>query len=103
MKLIWSSFSESQLDEIFEYYSNKANINVAKKLINEIIEAPSKLLDTPLIGQKEELLQHRQIQYRYLIHKNYKLIYSVDEVNQLIKIADIFDTRQNPIKITRTP
>jgi hypothetical protein len=59
-------------------------------------------MKTPLIGQKEELLKQREIHYRYLIFKNYKLIYSVDMENGFIKIADVFDTRQNPPKIKRT-
>ena len=32
---------------------------------------------------------------------NYKIIYSVDIELKLIKVADVFDTRQNPIKIKR--
>ena len=54
------------------------------------------------MGQEEELLKQREIHYRYLIFKNYKLIYSVDTENGFIKIADVFDTRQNPPKIKRT-
>lgn len=55
----------------------------------------------PLIGQEEELLKHREIRYRYLVFKNYKLIYSIDELNKFIKITDVFDTRQNRVKINR--
>ena len=39
---------------------------------------------------------------KYLVFKNYKLIYSADTENGFIKIADIFDTRQNPTKLQRT-
>lgn len=67
-----------------------------------IINEPKKLLQSPLMGQEEELLKQREIYYRYLIFKNYKLIYSVDTENGFIKIADVFDTRQNPPKIKRT-
>ncbi|SDY16303.1 Plasmid stabilization system protein ParE [Lutibacter oricola] len=102
LKIIWSEFAETQLDEIYEYYEKKASSNVAKKLVKGIINEPIKLLNTPKIGQKEELLQQRKINYRYLIYKNYKLIYSIDTEKGFIKIADVFDTRQNPIKIERT-
>ncbi|MDO7174099.1 hypothetical protein [Mariniflexile sp. AS56] len=60
------------------------------------------MIKTPLIGQEEELLKHRETQYRYLVFRNYKLIYSVDNQNGFIKIADVFDTRQNPPKLKRT-
>ena|SRR5690606_1462960 len=102
LKTIWSEFAETQLDEIYEYYEKKASPQAAKKLLTGIINEPKKLIKTPLIGQEEELLKQREIHYRYLIFKNYKLIYSVDMENGFIKIADVFDTRQNPPKIKRT-
>ncbi|MEA3495698.1 MAG: type II toxin-antitoxin system RelE/ParE family toxin [Bacteroidota bacterium] len=102
LNIIWSEFAETQLDEIYDYYENKASIKVAKKLVRGIINEPKKLIKSPLIGQKEELLKQRETEYRYLIFKNYKLIYSIDNQNGYIKIADIFDTRQNPLKLKRT-
>ena len=96
LKIIWSVFAETQLDEIYEYYEKNASPRVAKKLVKGIINEPKKLIKTPLIGQEEELLKHRETEYRYLVFKNYKLIYSVDIQNGFIKIADVFDTRENP-------
>jgi len=101
-KIIWSDFSETQLDEIFEYYEKKASVRVATKIVTGIIEESEKLIKASFIGQEEELLKEREILYRYLVFKNYKLIYSVDEENEFIKIADVFDTRQNPPKMKRT-
>ncbi|PSG86556.1 type II toxin-antitoxin system RelE/ParE family toxin [Aurantibacter aestuarii] len=101
-EIIWSEFAETQLDEIYEYYKKEASTRIAKKLLKGIINEPKKLIKTPLIGQEEELLKQREIHYRYLIFKNYKLIYSVDTKNGFIKIADVLDTRQNPPKIKRT-
>ena len=102
LKIIWSEFAETQLDEIYEYYEKKASSRIAKKLVKGIINAPKKLIKTPHIGQEEDLLKQRKIEYRYLVFKNYKLIYSVDTENGFIKIADVFDTRQNPPKLKRT-
>ncbi len=101
-EIIWSAFAESQLDQIYEYYDKEVSSKVAKNLVKGIINEPKKLLKAIFIGQKEELLKERKIQYRFLVFKNYKLIYSVDEQNGFIKIADVFDTRQNPPKIKRT-
>ncbi len=102
LKIIWSEFAETQLDEIYKYYEKEAGSKIAKKLIKGIINEPKKLIKTPFIGQEEELLKQRKIEYRYLVFKNYKLIYSVDTENGFIKVADIFDTRQNPPKLKRT-
>lgn len=101
LKIIWSAFAETQLDEIYVYYEKKAGSKIAKKLLAGIIDEPKKLTRTPLIGQEEELLKQKKNQYRYLVFKNYKLIYSVDLENGFIKIADVFDTRQNPPKLKR--
>ncbi|MEH6682706.1 MAG: type II toxin-antitoxin system RelE/ParE family toxin [Sediminicola sp.] len=93
MKVIWSEFAETQLDEIYKYYEKNASPGIAKKLLKGIINEPKKLIKTPQIGQEEELPIQREILYRYLVYKNYKLIYSVDTENGFIKIADVFDTR----------
>ena len=101
-KIIWSAFAETQLDEIYEYYEMKVSSRVASKLVKGIINEPNKLLKATFIGQEEELLKERAILYRYLVFKNYKIIYSIDQENGFIKIADVFDTRQNPPKMKRT-
>ncbi len=101
MQIIWSDFADSQLDEIFEHYKEQAGIRVAKKHLKSIVLAPNLLSKNPEIGQKEELLEGRDIEYRYFLFKSYKLIYSVDSKKGFIKIADVFDTRQYPPKIKR--
>tara|TARA_R110002167_G_scaffold35679_1_gene113762 strand:+ start:455 stop:772 length:318 start_codon:yes stop_codon:yes gene_type:complete len=101
-EVIWSDFADIQLDEIYEYHEKKAGERVAIKLVRGIINEPKKLVKLSLIGQQEKLLKEREIEYRYFVYKNYKLIYSVDNENRFIKIADVFDTRQNPPKLKRT-
>jgi plasmid stabilization system protein ParE len=101
-KIIWSEFAETQIDEIYEYYEKKASLKIANKIVTGIIKESEKLIRASFIGQEEELLKDREIHYRYLVFKNYKVIYSVDEKNGFIKIADVFDTRQNPPKMKRT-
>ena len=102
LEIIWSEFAQEQLELIFEYYQEKGSEAVANKLIRGIIKEPDRLIKDPFIGQEENLLKNRKIPYRYLIFKNYKIIYSVDQTNGWIKIADVFDTRQNSIKIRRS-
>jgi plasmid stabilization system protein ParE len=101
-QIIWSDQAELQLDKIFEYYSENVGIRVATNLLRKIIGEPNKLLVNPEITQREESLLDRENEYRYLVYKSYKIIYSVDTKAKQIKIADVFDSRQNPIKIKRT-
>ena len=61
-----------------------------------------KLKIQPRIGQEEEILKSRKQEFRYLVYKNYKVIYWINEKENRIEINDVFDTRQNPTKIKRT-
>jgi plasmid stabilization system protein ParE len=56
-KIIWSDFSETQLDEIYEYYKKKASLKIATKIVTGIIKESEKLIKASLIGQEEELLK----------------------------------------------
>lgn len=101
LKLYWTEFSKNELEKIFEYYKNKVGITQAKKLINEIYIETLELKKQPKIGQVEEQLKDRNQEFRYLVIKNYKIIYWINEEKMQIEIFDVFDTRQNPIKIKR--
>lgn len=52
---------------------------------------------SPFIGQVEDLLIHLKKDYRYLVSGNYKIIYLVKP--ESVEIINVFDTRQDPIKI----
>ena len=56
----------------------------------------------PKIGQEEELLEKDSRDFRYLIYKSYKIIYLLNLEKNRIEVFDVFDTRQNPIKIKRS-
>ncbi len=99
LKVIWSLSAENRLDKIYLYYLTLVNERLAKKIILGIINSTHKLQNNPFLGQIEPLLKERTGNYRYLVYKNYKIIYSVSEYDKLIKIADVFDTRQNPEKL----
>lgn len=101
-QIIWSEFSEQQIDEIFDYYEQQSkSYDVALNIITKILLAPDILIHHPKIGQKESSLANRNIEYHYIVESNYKIIYSIDDENKLIKVTDVFDTRQNPDKIER--
>ena len=85
----WSEFAEKQLKEIHDYYYWKSNAIIAEKIVNGIIERVEVLYNNPLAGPKEELLIEYHDEFRYLIEKNYKIIYWQE--NNLITIASVFD------------
>jgi len=102
LKIYWTDFSKSELRLIFDYYKERASLKIAKKLVLEINQEVKKLQSQPNIGQREELLIDREQEFRYLAYKNYKMIYWINKKENRIEITDVFDTRQNPIKIKRT-
>ncbi|QTD38116.1 type II toxin-antitoxin system RelE/ParE family toxin [Polaribacter batillariae] len=102
LTIFWTEFSEKELENIFKYYKKKASVTVAKKIVNAIYEETLKLKQQPKIGQTEELLKQRKQEFRYLVYKNYKVIYWINESENRVEINDVFDTRQNPPKIKRT-
>lgn len=102
LTIYWTQFAQIELESIYEYYREKAGVRVAKRLIEGIYNETPKLKSQPRIGQAEELLINRKEEFRYLVYKSYKIIYWINIKENRIEINDVFDTRQNPIKIERT-
>ena len=101
LKIFWTDFSKKQLRKIFSFYHENVSLRVAQKLTIGIIEKTFILSTRPKVGQNEELLKDRKQEFRYIVFKNYKIIYWINYQKNRIEISDIFDTRQNPIKMKR--
>ena len=99
LNVFWTDTAIERLEEIFDYYKNKVNLEVARSIVSAIVDSTIRLETQPTIGQLEDLLKDRTIEYRHLVSGNYKIIYWIDE--PFIKIATVFDCRQNPIKIKK--
>jgi hypothetical protein len=46
-------------------------------------------------------LHKRKEKFGFMVYKNYKIIYWINEPENRIGIVDVFDTRQNSIKLKR--
>lgn len=97
VKILWSDSALAQLEEIFEFHKTKASSSVARNLVKAIIQNTMILESNPFIGVKEPLLLGRSFEYRYLIIKNYKIIYRYSD--NIVRINMIFDCRQDPGKM----
>ena len=93
LEIYWTEFSERELEKIFEYYNKKVGYNIAKKITDGIYQQTLKLEHQPEMGQIEELLKTRKQQFRYIVFKNYKVIYWINKYENRIEISDVFDTR----------
>jgi len=75
LEVYWTQFAQGKLDDIYNYYEITTSSSIAKKLVIGIIDQTVELGKNPNIGQKEELLLTRPEGFRYLVFKNYKIIY----------------------------
>tara|TARA_R110002049_G_scaffold71900_1_gene184825 strand:- start:1421 stop:1738 length:318 start_codon:yes stop_codon:yes gene_type:complete len=102
LEVYWLQLAEDKLDDIYSYYKLKAGKRIAQKLINGILDTTIDLENQPEIGQVEISLSNRKQEFRYLVFKNYKLVYWINFDYKRIEIANIFDCRQDPEKIQET-
>lgn len=101
LKVFWTDFAKSELKNIFDYHKEKVNVKIAKQIVEQIVVTADELKSFSEMGAVEELLQSRPENFRYIINTNYKIIYWINKAKEQIEILDVFDTRQNPIKISR--
>ena len=82
LNIIWSRLAENKLEDIYKYYRKKVGFNIAQNLVIGIVDSTIELKHAPKIGQKEELLKERKQEFRYLVFKNYKILYWSDFKNK---------------------
>ncbi len=100
LEVKWTTFAKSELKNIYDYYKENISKITANKIVNGITNDVTILRKHPEIGPIEELLKGSEENFRYLLSKrNYKIIYWINLKNNIIEIVDVFDVRQNPIKM----
>lgn len=99
MKVVWTDFATQSLKQIFKFISDNANRKIAHKIRKQVFKSTRHLIKFPESGQIESNLENSNQNYRYIISGNYKVIYRIEHTKKEIIISDVFDTRQNPIKM----
>ncbi len=97
IRVLWTETALNNLEDIFEFYKYQESVSIARKLVKEIVQSTLRLQKFPYIGKKENLLADRKNEYRFIVERHYKIIYWIE--GNYIKIAAVFDSRQNPQKI----
>ena len=97
MRVEWSERASTRIEEIYEYLKAEAGKRTARKIVDKIYSRVDILAQNPQAGQREELLQGRDEEFRYLVQGNYKIIYWIE--TDRITISTLFDCRQNPEKM----
>jgi len=99
MTIKWYIEAAGDLDKIYDYYATK-NPCTAAMLYNKILDNVEILKTQPYVAAVEQLLTGCRESYRSLVVENYKVVYFIK--NDLVLIVQIFDCRQNPIKLKKT-
>ncbi|WP_269240391.1 type II toxin-antitoxin system RelE/ParE family toxin [Flavobacterium limnophilum] len=95
IKILWDNQAKADLKLIFEFIKLKS-LQGAKNVIRDIV-AQSKDIHFVEQYQVDEFLGEP---YRRMIVRNYKIVYKIHSKTE-IRILQIFDTRQNPIKLKK--
>lgn len=88
LKVIWTNKSKEQLKAIYNHYKT-ISPQGAKNVKNDILKTAKELVFAKQY-QKDEI----EPEFRRIIVRHYKLIYSTEK--NVISILRIFDTRKNP-------
>ncbi len=95
IQILWDNQAKADLKLIFEFIKLKSPQG-AKNVIRDII-IQSKSIHFAEQYQIDEFLGEP---YRRMVVRNYKIIYKIQSETE-IRILQIFDTRQNPIKLNK--
>lgn len=97
MKLFYTDQAIESLNEALDFIAPKITYDKLLEIRTQILDKADSLLLQPSQGQEEPYLEHLKLKHRRLIEGNYKIIYRI--VGETIYITDIFDTRQEPLKM----
>jgi len=102
MKVVLLPKALSRLEEIFEWIKSTNSENSAVKVYNSILDELEVLEKHPKIAAIEPILEDLPKQFRSLIiNRKYKAIYYIEEQNDTVFIATIWDCRQNTINLPK--
>ena len=100
MTVKWYIGAVGDLNNIYDYYV-KLNPRAAAMLYNKILDDTEVLKINPYIAPIEQLLVDLSEGYRSLVvaKGKYKVVYFIE--NNIVLIVQVFDCRQNPVKLKR--
>ena len=102
-KVIWE---ESAFVLLLEYIENarlEFGASTAKRWQKEKKAAEWRLERYPTSYTPEELLRGKNVFYRrfHIMNRRFKIIYTYDETEDVVRIMDIWDSRMNPKALIR--
>lgn len=98
MQLFFTPQARTDLLDVLDRYQN--NRKKGRQIRANLINSAALLKENPRLGRIfEELTKIRETEYRFLVVGGYKIVYRIDENQQMIYILRFFDTRQDPKRL----
>lgn len=102
-KINWTENFLQLLDAHIGYASMEFGKTTAMRWAEEIAAIEERLKQYPTSYSPESLLLGKEKTYRrcHVMHRRFKVIYYYDEVDDVIYLIDIWDTRMSPKALIR--
>ena len=97
-KIIWTNPAIDDLSEVFLFLEVTINTDKAEEITTKLYKRVDDLLKFPEMGTVSYDRYGVKSDYRYLVEKPYKILYSV--INSIVYVETIYDTRQDPMGIS---
>lgn len=97
-QVVWSDEALNDLEGIYDFVAETSQ-PAAQRIVESILSRSRQLEAFPESGAREQAIKSSNIEYRYLVEGNYKVIYSYQSENHTVHIAVVFDTRFDPEKL----
>lgn len=95
--VIWRQIALKQQAALLTYINREFGKKSAKKAHDAIKHCETLLARNPYMGSAEDFLKENKLNYRSLVvHKHTKLIYYLNDSQQTLYIAALWDTRREP-------
>jgi plasmid stabilization system protein ParE len=94
-QIVWTENAELDLQNLLDYWSVGGHMQTCYKFLDVLYEKLDTLAEMPTIGvaSSEVLGVHRIILTHHQV-----LYYHINQINQIVTLLNVFDTRQNPDK-----
>jgi plasmid stabilization system protein ParE len=95
VQVIWSTGALVDLEVIYDFLAEKSGA-AAQRITESILDRTRQIETFPESGARQQTIKSTEKIYRYLVERDYKIIYSYQDNAEVAYIETIFDTRQDP-------
>jgi addiction module RelE/StbE family toxin len=98
--IIFTDTAKCDLRDIAIYIAEQSkNKDIAKAFVKELTDQCARLEEHPLIGALPNDRVLLSSGYRFLVHKEYLIFYSIDEPNKKVYIQAVFNAKKDYTRV----